>query len=584
MRTAAPPRRSQAPILIPDQYVVVLRESFAKPVVKQEKHNKSRQQKAKDNQPARDRNLQKVKDVLAKNNIKEAAVRHFYADVLVGFSARLSETEVGVLRSAAEVEAVDQDYKITLAQFFTEASANEHGQYFVDCNVASAGGPVDGTGKETWIWILDTGIDTSHPDLNVQKDAPFAETFIGGDSFEDDNGHGTHVAGIAAAKSNTVGPTGVSAGATVVPVKVMDEDGSGFLSDVIAGLDHVAVFDIPNDVVNLSVATEWGDSCATSTDSRNRAMRTAVANLGWAGTWVCIAAGNHGSDVSDCGLDANTVLPACVNSYRIYTVAALDCHGGGCAFYSAWGTSVDWVAVGDAYSTFKNGGYAVGSGTSMATPVVAGVIHARGGAPVSSGTVNCCGRDYRKANVTSLSTLRYDVDLKLERLEVANVRDGDGTEDLFGRFDFKRLVALTRTEGTDRNFWRKTKEDAIHVRNGNVAVSKSVNLINNLSFDELRHIELRVGGRLADEEGVFSPRIFTCQECSDVTDDYGTSDLKFISNPSTLASISTLVNDGSYHYLRFDGDSFFKLNYYESNNQNDGWVKALWKVKVKPHP
>ena len=74
MRTAAPPRRSQAPILIPDQYVVVLRESFAKPVVKQEKHNKSRQQKAKDNQPARDRNLQKVKDVLAKNNIKEAAV------------------------------------------------------------------------------------------------------------------------------------------------------------------------------------------------------------------------------------------------------------------------------------------------------------------------------------------------------------------------------------------------------------------------------------------------------------------------------------------------------------------------------
>jgi len=360
------------------------------------------------------------------------------------------------------------------------------------------------------------------------------------------------------------------------------------VSDILAGLNHVATHYLPNDVVNLSIASYEGSGCATSTNDLGEAVRDAVTTLGWAGVWVCSGAGND----SDCS-GATKNLPACVNGYRVFTVGALN-DDGTCWYQSNWGSSVDWAAGGSGYSTYLGGQYGPANGTSIATPIVAGIIHAKGGAPVSSGSVHCCGiykkdsrswtTSYRKAHFTSLSTLRFDVDLELKSFEVANVRDGDGTEDLYGRLDFKRLVALTRAEGSDHNFWSRTKDNAIHVGNGSVVVDKSANLINNLSFDELRHIELRVGGRLADEEGWLGPRIFKCQECPEVDDVYGTRDLKFMAMPSTLASINALVNDGSYHYLRFGGDAFFELNYYESNNQNDGWVKALWKVKVKPHP
>lgn len=590
MPTPSPPPNVQRLTLIPDQYVVVLKESVAIPVIKEGKRNKNRQQKAKDNQPARDQNLKKVKDLLGKNKIKEDAVRHYYADVLVGFSAKLSKTEVGVLRSDPNVKAVYQDRAAKFSQEFLwqTDSGREKGKYFIPQNVAAAGGPVDGSQKDTWIWVIDSGIDLSHPDLNVQKDAPYAISFTS-DTPEDDFGHGTLVAGVAAAKYDDVGATGVSAGATVVPVKV---GAPGFiggygaqLGDILAGLNHVATYYVPNDVVNISIAS-YG--CATSTNEIEGAVSDALIILGWAGVWVCSGAGND----SDCS-GATKNLPACVNGYRLFTVGALN-DDGTCMDLSNWGSSVDWAAGGWCYSTYLNGQYGSARGTSMATPVVAGIIHAKGGAPVSSGVVHCCGtvkktsgswsRSYSKAHFTPLSTLRFDVDLELKRFEVANVRDGDGTEDLYGRFDFKRLVALTRTEGSDRNFWSKTKDNAIHTGNGSVVIDESANLINNLSFDQLRHIELRVGGRLGDEEGWLGPRIFKCQECSEVDDAYETRDFRFIAMPSTLASINNLVSDGGYQYLRFGGDAFFELNYYENNNQNDGWVKVLWKVKVKPHP
>ncbi len=92
------------------------------------------------------------------------------------------------------------------------------------CAIKNAGGTKKST-STNWIWILDTGIDLDHPDLSVGNIAPYAKSFIPGETHDDGNGHGTHVAGIAAAKNNSFGTVGVSAGALVIPVKVLANSG-----------------------------------------------------------------------------------------------------------------------------------------------------------------------------------------------------------------------------------------------------------------------------------------------------------------------------------------------------------------------
>ena len=88
-------------------------------------------------------------------------------------------------------------------------------------------------------WIIDTGIDYDHPDLNVNT--TLAKTFVNKTyTADDDNGHGTHCAGIVAAKNNDIGVVGVAANAFVVPVKVLDKTGKGACSIIIAGVDYVA--------------------------------------------------------------------------------------------------------------------------------------------------------------------------------------------------------------------------------------------------------------------------------------------------------------------------------------------------------
>lgn len=377
---------------VQDQYVVVLKESAATPVIKLPTRTTNRAKKARDNQPARNKNIKTIQALLANIGIDTKNVKHIYADVLVGFAGKLSPAQVAALRRNPDVEGIYQDNKSTI-QFFSPSSAGTHTGYSIGCNVTTAGGPYfGGRSKDTWIWVVDTGIDVYHPDLNVVWFGPYPVSKVGGESYTDGHGHGTHVAGIAAAKFNEIGTTGVSAGAWVVPVKVFANDGSGFASDSIAGLDHIAIHNIANDVVNMSLIVPWGNTCATSTDTVNRAFRDAVTNLGWAGTWVVGAAGND----SDCAGSTQN-LPGCINSYRVYTVGSLECDGNPSSF-SNWGPTVDWAAVGGSVdSTYRYNGYARASGTSMAAPVVSGIIHARGGAPLSAGTVTACGASYRKA-------------------------------------------------------------------------------------------------------------------------------------------------------------------------------------------
>ena len=87
---------------------------------------------------------------------------------------------------------------------------------------------------------------------------------------------------------------------------------------------------------------------------------------------------------------------------------------------------------------------------------------------------------------------------------------------------------------------------------------------------------------MLDDEGLFDPRHFKCNDCSSFDGDFGQRTVKFIEENETQASINALTNTGDYQMLKFGKDNFIQMDYFESGNKNDGWVKVMWKVWVKP--
>ncbi len=579
-----PDRPAKRPI-IPGQYVVLIKEAIAEPVILHAKKNiTDRKQSFRENEPKRKENLKIIEAVIANCHVKKTSIRQVYADLLVGFSAKLSDAEVKSLKLNPHVKAVYEDYEAKFQQdgfAWQTFRPDQFEPYEVQLAIALSGGPLNGAGKETWIWIIDSGIDLDHPDLNVVTDEPYAVSFTS-DTPEDDYGHGTIVAGMAAAINNNFGTCGVSSGAWVVPVKV-GQPGfiSGYgaqLSSILSALNHIAQYDIPGDVVNISIASYEGDDCNTSAGDLAETLRDAVELLGWSGVWVCSGAGNN----NDC-TQADKNLTSCINSYHVISVGGMS-QGRGCTNFS-YGTSIDWLACTSSTSTYLNGVYAPADGTSLASPIVAGIIHARGGAPVSAGNIQCCVSEYKIAHLSPLNNLRFDADLELVKFEVNNVRDWDGNEDIFGRIDFTGVKIFNNSDLREaENLWSKSKENAIHTGNGSVNINKKISLLTNISYDELRNIQLKVGGEIKDEEGIFGPRIFKCQECKDFDGDFGTRAIKFLQIPSTLESIHTLEANGLFQALKFGGNHTFELNFYESNNKNDGWIKVMFKVYVRPRP
>jgi subtilisin family serine protease len=380
-------KTNNTPKPIEGQFIVVLKEKSAPPVLKSRDFKKGtsndREAKMKLNLKAREVVTVKLSSVKTRVGVSQKAVLADFSDVVSGFSAKLDKVQLEKLRLDPDVAGVYQDYEITIDDIANETPIvyGEEDQV-VPCAITRAGGFVDGSAKSTWIWILDTGCDMDHPDLNVQTSATYAKSFTG-EAVEDLHGHGTHVAGIAAAKNNGFGSVGVSAGAKVVPVKVLNNSGSGSFTWLISALDHVAKYDIQGDVVNMSLGAYGISNCENNMPT----LRDAIRNLGNAGTYVVMAAGN------DYCKDAGLNLPGCINGNRVYTVGAVDCNLA-CAAYSNFSTTVvDWVAVGsNVYSTHKGGGYTTKSGTSMASPVVAGIVHAKNGAPATLSTINCCSK------------------------------------------------------------------------------------------------------------------------------------------------------------------------------------------------
>lgn len=216
------------------------------------------------------------------------------------------------------------------------------------------------TGASVRVAIIDTGIDKDHPDLvaNIKGGVNFVKIRgkIIADQWDDDSGHGTHVAGSVAAVDNDIGVIGVAPDAHLYGVKVLDRRGGGYVSDVILGIQWAIANGMQ--VINMSLGT------SSDVQSLHDAVDAAYA----AGIVLVAAAGNSG----DTNLDDDVIYPAKYGS--VIAVAATDSNNIR-ASWSGDGPEVELAAPGVAiYSTWKGGEYDTKSGTSMASPHVAGTV------------------------------------------------------------------------------------------------------------------------------------------------------------------------------------------------------------------
>lgn len=299
-----------------------------------------------------------ISKILKKNGITDVEVGYVYANSITGFSVRIAPGQLKKLQSDAIVKHIEEDQIVTLGPIKPEKGKPGGGtttppSQELPWGIVRVGG--GSSGNFATAWIIDSGIDLDHPDLNV--DASRGANFSSDNSLDDLNGHGSHVAGTIAAVDNGFGVIGVAPGAKVVPVKVLNRRGSGSTSGVIAGIDYVAANANPGDVANMSL----GGGASTSLDN-------AVIAAAATGIKFSLAAGNESDD-------ANNHSPARANGANIYTISAMDSNDV-FAYFSNYGNPpVDYCAPGvSIYSTYKGGGYATLSGTSMAAPHVAGLL------------------------------------------------------------------------------------------------------------------------------------------------------------------------------------------------------------------
>jgi subtilisin family serine protease len=340
--------------IIPGQYIVVYREEG---------------KMSGDHQLNSLQVQQKTQTVLTMNEVEGAEIVNVYSAALSGVTLKMSKSAALKLSKSKDVAYVEQDRIVALAP----PCGTKNGEPCPDDGGGDTGG---GTGTQTTpygitrvnggvaytgsnvAWIIDSGIDIDHEDLNVDASRGFNAFTSGRDAGapDDNNGHGTHVAGTVAALDNNVGVIGVAAGATVVPVKVLDSRGSGSYSGVIAGVNHVAKYGQTGDVANMSL----GGPTSKALDD---AVLAASAKVKFA-----LAAGNESAD-------ANNSSPARVNGTNIYTVSAHDSSDRFASFSNYGNPPVDYAAPGVSInSTWKGGGYNTISGTSMASPHVAGIL------------------------------------------------------------------------------------------------------------------------------------------------------------------------------------------------------------------
>ena len=291
-------------------------------------------------------NLEDGQDAAAVAGELGVRAEHLYTHSLNGFSATLSPQQLQRVRESNDVEGVSQNFHAQV-QSPAPAAAGSWGLDRID----QPNLPLDdtyapnGTGAGVTAYVIDTGISPDHPDF--QGRASVGHDATGGDGT-DGNGHGTHVAG-------TIGSAtyGVAKQAELVGVKVLDDNGSGTTADIVAGMDWVAQNADGPSVANMSLG-----------GAKDPALDEAATGLVDSGVFLAVAAGNESQD-------AENTSPA--SAEGVYTTAASD-RDDSSAEFTNFGATVEGYAPGvDILSLAPGGGTATLSGTSMASPHVAGV-------------------------------------------------------------------------------------------------------------------------------------------------------------------------------------------------------------------
>lgn len=343
----SPNASPKASDVVPDQYIVVLKD---------------------------DTDVNSVADEMVKT--KGLGVEHRYTAALKGFSAKIPSGKLNDVKADPRVQFVSEDRIVSIASHLSGSSVQTlpTGVNRVDADVNS------NEGSGVGVAVIDTGIDLDHPDLKANISAN-KNCVRPSRAAKDDNGHGSHVAGTIAAINNTQGVVGVASQAKLIAVKVLNAAGSGTWSGVICGVDWVtanaAAYNIK--VANMSLGG-GGSSDNNCGNSNNDALHKAICKSRDAGVTYVVAAGNSGANAAN-------YSPASYDD-AVITVSALgdsDGQPGGLGpntsygaddtfpSWSNYGSVVDLAAPGvDIYSTWKGSSYNTISGTSMATPHVAG--------------------------------------------------------------------------------------------------------------------------------------------------------------------------------------------------------------------
>ena len=355
--------------------------------------------------------------VAAEHAKKGATVFQHYRHALNGYAAKLPDSALTAVRADRRVRFIAPDEAFAATGCYL-GSAFEISDQELPCSVDRIDGDLSSTrsgdGRRSVnvnVAVLDTGIDVDHPDLNV----------VGGQNcegtskkeFDDPNGHGTHVAGTIGAKDDAFGVVGIAPGAPLWAVRVLNKNGGGSTSSLLCGIDWVTGTrndaNPSNDiaVANMSI----GSSSSKDQDDRNcgltnnSAVHLAICNSVRAGVSYAVAAGNESDDLSHSAPGAfDEVLAATAltdldgKPGGLGTVDALTQAGSTCAgslsqfgpvvddtpiFFSNFATlasdqahavAAPGVCVVSTLNCPATGCYARESGTSMASPHVAGTV------------------------------------------------------------------------------------------------------------------------------------------------------------------------------------------------------------------